>query len=142
MTDIRFSGSREQIDLVNNQATVELTLTPIVLLANQVVKLDAFANANFTGVQNYSVNGVLSRNPADVIAADNEAITQQGNQADFSQVSATSALTWVDSPGPGTYTYSFTVTASATSQQQVAGGSINTRGLTATVINTMTNGTF
>ncbi|NIK69326.1 hypothetical protein [Paenibacillus sp. BK720] len=142
IADIRFSGSSEQIDLVNNQATVELTLTPIVLLANQVVKLDAFANVDFTVVQSYLVNGVLSRNPEDVIAADNEAITQQGNQADFSQVSVTSALTWVDSPGPGTYTYSFTVTASAASQQQLAGGSINTRGLTATVINTVTSETF
>jgi hypothetical protein len=140
IVDIRFAGSNTPIPLVNNQVTVELTLTPIVLGANQVVKLDAFANVDFTIIQSYSVNSFLSRNPADVITTNNEAITQQGNQTDFSQAAVSTSLTWVDNPGPGTYNYSFTVTGLATSQVQLAGGAINSRGLTATVINT--NGTY
>ncbi|CAM3557553.1 hypothetical protein PALU110988_28755 [Paenibacillus lupini] len=140
IVDIRFAGSNTPIPLVNNQVTVELTLTPIVLGANQVVKLDAFTNVDFTIVQSYSVNSFLSRNPADVITTNNEAIMQQANQTDFSQATVTTNLTWVDNPGPGTYTYSFTVTGLATSQVQLAGGAMNSRCLTATVINT--NGTL
>jgi hypothetical protein len=140
IVDIRFTGNNTPIPLVINQVTVELTLTPVVLGANQVVKLDAFANVDFTTVQSYSVNSFLSRNPADVITTNNEAIMQQANQTDFSQTAVTTNLTWVDNPGPGTYTYSFTVTGLAISQVQLAGGAINSRGLTATVINT--NGTL
>lgn len=142
IVDIRFSGSNEQIPLVNNQVTVELTLTPIVLQANQVVKLEAFANVDFTVIQSYTVNSILSRNPEDVVTTNNEAIVQQANQTDLSQAAATTSLTWVDNPGPGTYIYSFTVTGSVTSQAQSAEGAINSRGLTATVIHISTTGTL
>lgn len=139
IVDVRFSGSNEPIPLTDNQAMIELTLSPIVLGLNQIVKLDAFANVDFTDIESYSVNSFLSRNPTDIIAVDNDAIVQGPNQPNFAQITATTSLTWVDNPGPGTYSYSFTIIGLATAAGD-AGGSINSRSITATVINT--NGTI
>ncbi|WP_337100508.1 hypothetical protein [Paenibacillus sp. YIM B09110] len=139
IVDVRFAGSSEPVPLTENQATTALTLSSIVLGANQVVKLDAFANVEFTNILSYSVNSFLSRNPNDIIAVNNEAIVPGPNQPPLEQITVTSNLTWVDNPGPGTYNYSFTIKGLATSAGD-AGGSINTRAVTATVINT--NGTI
>lgn len=117
---------------------VELTLSPIVLGPNQMVKLDAFANVDFTDIQGYSVNSFLSRNPADIIAVEMKRLCQEPNQPNFEQITVTASIAWVDDPGPGTYNYSFTIIGLATAAQG-AEGAINSRGVTAAVINT--NGT-
>jgi hypothetical protein len=112
-----------------------LTLPPITLATNQVVKLDAFANVNFSNVQSYSVLSTVSRNPNNNVTNDNDSIVQDPNQPQFQQVTVTTAPTSVDNPGPGTYMYSYTITGTA---PFVAGsaGSINSRGFTAMVITT------
>lgn len=137
--DVRFAGSSEPVPLTENEATTTLTLSPIVLGANQIVKLDAFANVEFTNSLSYLVNSFLSRNPNDIIAVNNEAVVPGPNQPPFEQITVTPSLTWVDNPGPGTYNYSFTVKGLATAAGD-AGGSINARAVTATVVNT--NGTI
>jgi hypothetical protein len=139
IVDVRFAGSSEPVPLTGNEATTTLPLSPIVLGANQIVKLDAFANVEFTNSLSYSVNSFLSRNPNDIIAVNNEAVVPGPNQPPFEQITVTPSLTWVDNPGPGTYNYSFTVKGLATAAGD-AGGSINTRAVTATVVNT--NGTI
>ncbi|WP_405452335.1 hypothetical protein [Paenibacillus sp. HJGM_3] len=132
IVDVRFSGSNEAVGFTNNEAAAELTLPPIELLANQVVKLDAFANVSMSDVHEYSVNSNLSRNSNDIVASDNDAITQEANVPNLVEVSASTVISWVDNPGPGTYIYGFTIIASAPAG--IAEGSINSRGLTATII--------
>ncbi|WP_217282911.1 hypothetical protein [Paenibacillus alginolyticus] len=126
IVDVRFAGSNLPVLFIIIQgagdATTELMLPPITLLANQVVKLDAFANINFITVQNYSVDSSISRNQGDIVTTD---------QAFFPQAAVTTALTWVDNPGPGTYNYTFTISGSANG---ITDASINSRGLTAMVI--------
>ncbi|RED59307.1 hypothetical protein [Cohnella lupini] len=135
---VRFAGSNDPVPFVSNPdeipfAMVELTLPPITLVANQVVKLDAFSNISFSSVQSYSVNSFISRNPGDFVTTDNDAIFQDPNQPNFEQIIVTTSLTWVDNPGPGIYNYTFTIIALAPSG--ITEGSIDSRGFTALVIN-------
>jgi hypothetical protein len=139
IVDIRFAGSNDPIPFVINEdgsgfAMVELTLPPIILAPNQMVKLDAFSNINFINVQSYSVNSFISRNPTDIVTVDNDAIFQNPNQPNFEQVTVTTSLTWVDDPGPGSYIYTFTIIGLA--PFGITEGSIDSRGFTAMVINT------
>jgi hypothetical protein len=139
IVDVRFSGSNDPVPFVINEgeqpfAMVELSLPPIVLAPNQVVKLDAFSNINFINVQSYSVNSFVSRNPTDIVTVDNDAIFQNPNQPNFEQVTVTTSITWVDNPGPGTYLYTYTIIALA--PFGISEGSIDSRGFTAMVITT------
>ncbi|WP_218033610.1 collagen-like protein [Paenibacillus alginolyticus] len=135
IVDVRFAGSNLPVPFIIIQgagdATTELMLPPITLLANQVVKLDAFANINFITVQNYSVDSSISRNQDDIVTTDQAVMLQNQGQALFPQAAVTTALTWVDNPGPGTYNYTFTISGSANG---ITDASINSRGLTAMVI--------
>jgi hypothetical protein len=135
IVDVRFAGSNVPVPFIiiqgSGDAATELILLPITLLANQVVKLDAFANINFIVVQNYSVDSSISRNQGDIVTTDNAAMIQNQDQPFFPQAAVTTSLTWVDNPGPGTYNYSFTITGSANG---ITDASINSRGLTAMVI--------
>ena len=135
IVDVRFAGSNTAMPFLIIQgaggATAELILPPITLLANQVVKLDAFANINFIIVQNYSVNSAISRNQGDIVTTDNAVLTQNQDQPFFPQAAVTTTLTWVDNPGPGTYIYTFAIAGSANG---ITDASINSRGLTAMVI--------
>ncbi|WP_261300833.1 collagen-like protein [Paenibacillus andongensis] len=135
IVDVRFAGSNVPVPFIiiqgSGDATSELILPPITLLANQVVKLDAFANINFIVVQNYSVDSSISRNQGDTVTSDNAAMIQNQDQPFFPQAAVTTSLTWVDNPGPGTYNYSFTIIGSANG---ITDASINSRGLTAMVI--------
>ncbi|MBW7460281.1 hypothetical protein K0U00_40080, partial [Paenibacillus sepulcri] len=139
IVDVRFTGSNDPVPFVSNPdeipfAMIELTLPPIILESNQVVKLDAFSNIDFLSVQSYSVNSFISRNPGDIVTVDNDAVFQSAGQPNFEQVTVTTSLTWVDTPGPGTYNYSFTIIALA--PFGISEGSINSRGFTALIINT------
>ncbi|WP_156411056.1 collagen-like protein [Paenibacillus sp. Soil787] len=135
IVDIRFAGSNLPVPFIiiqgSGDATAELILPPITLLANQVVKLDAFANINFIIVQNYSVDSTISRNQGAIVTTDHAVMIQNQDQPFFPQAAVTTFLTWVDNPGPGTYNYSFTITGSANG---ITDASINSRGLTAMVI--------
>ncbi|MGO4271169.1 hypothetical protein AB4Z22_15210 [Paenibacillus sp. TAF58] len=135
IVDVRFAGSNLPVPFTiiqgSGDATTELIISPITLLANQVVKLDAFANINFIIVQNYSVDSTISRNQGDIVTTDNAVMIQNQDQPFFPQAAVTTSLTWVDNPGPGTYNYSFTITSSANG---ITDASINSRGLTAMVI--------
>lgn len=135
IVDVQFAGSNLPVPFTiiqgSGDATIELNLSVITLLANQVVKLDAFANINFIIVQNYSVDSTISRNQGDIVTTDNAVIIQNQDQPFFPQAAVTTSLTWVDNPGPGTYNYSFTITGSANG---ITDASINSRGITAMVI--------
>jgi hypothetical protein len=137
--DIRFAGSNVPVPFVINQgsgsAATELILPPITLAPNQAVKLDAFSNINFIDVQSYSVESSISRNQDDPVTTDNALLIQDPAQPNFPQATVTSSLTWVDNPGPGTYTYTFTIIAIGSAISGMTDGSINSRGLTAMVIN-------
>ncbi|MDQ0875541.1 hypothetical protein QFZ77_004200 [Paenibacillus sp. V4I3] len=135
IVDVRFAGSNTPIPFIIIQGSggsmAELILPSITLLANQVVKLDAFANINFIIVQNYSVDSAISRNQGEIVTTDNAVMIQNQDQPFFPQAAVTTTLTWVDNPGPGTYTYSFAITGSANG---ITDASINSRGLTAMII--------
>jgi hypothetical protein len=135
---IIFSESNDPVPFVINEgetpfAMTELTLSPIVLAPNQVIKLDAFANINFLSVQSYQVNSFISRNPTAIITIDNEAIIQAPGQPNFEQATVTTSISWVDNPGPGTYFYTYTIIALA--PFGISEGSIDSRSITAMVIN-------
>jgi hypothetical protein len=139
IVDVRFTESNDPVPFVSNPdetpfAMTELALPPIVLAPNQVVKLDAFANINFLSVQSYQVNSFISRNPTDIITIDDDAIIQAPGQPNFEQVTVTTSISWVDNPGPGTYLYTYTIIALA--PFGISEGSINSRNITAMVINT------
>ncbi|KRE47448.1 hypothetical protein ASG85_27275 [Paenibacillus sp. Soil724D2] len=135
IVDVRFAGSNLPVPFIiiqgSGDAATELILPPITLLANQVVKLDAFANIKFIIVQNYSVESSISRNQGDIVTSDSAVMIQNQDQPFFPQAAVTTSLTWVDNPGPGTYSYSFTIAGSANG---ITGASINSRGLTAMII--------